>query len=286
MARIRCSGPARPTTSAPRTPPDAWDIAVVAQAAARKTGNVPAARYASIPAVWMSSMATSVSRGPTRSATCPSGVARTRPSPAATAIPRPTCAGGRARVRKIAQLVNQAPLPRLLTSMPRQRRRMCRVAMTLHATLNRALTLQPDRKRQRDDPRVPLLKELADPVRLRVIDRLGHRGPATVSELAAELRVPMPQLSNHLRRLRESGLVRVERTGRHAVYELADPGLQAMLPLLDRLTGRLAPPPERRGEVPARTCYAPLAGPLGVALYAALCARGALRERPDGMVDL
>src|SRR3954451_11831795 len=136
------------------------------------------------------------------------------------------------------------------------------------------------------DLRVALLRELADPVRLRVVDRLGHAGPATVSRLAAEFGVSLPQLSNHLRRLREAGLVRVERTGRRAVYELADPGLETLLPLLDRLTGRGAQAPERRDAAPSRTCYDHLAGPLGVALYAALRGRDALRERPDGMVDL
>jgi DNA-binding transcriptional ArsR family regulator len=136
------------------------------------------------------------------------------------------------------------------------------------------------------DPRVALLRELADPVRLRVADRLGHAGPATVSRLAAELGVSLPQLSNHLRRLREAGLVRVERTGRNAVYELADPGLEALLPLLDRLTGRVTPASEPRTAVASRTCYDHLAGPLGVALYAALRGRDAVRDRVDGMVDL
>jgi DNA-binding transcriptional ArsR family regulator len=136
------------------------------------------------------------------------------------------------------------------------------------------------------DPRVLLLRELADPVRLRVIDRLGHAGPTTVSRLAAELGVSLTQLSNHLRRLREARLVRVERSGRHAVYELADPSLEALLPLLDRLTGRVVPAPDRRDEVPSRTCYDHLAGPLGVALYSALRERDAVRDRPDGMVEL
>ena len=47
-----------------------------------------------------------------------------------------------------------------------------------------------------EDPRIALLKELVDPLRLRVVDRLGHAGPATVSRLGAELGVPLPQLSN------------------------------------------------------------------------------------------
>jgi DNA-binding transcriptional ArsR family regulator len=138
------------------------------------------------------------------------------------------------------------------------------------------------------DPRVALLKELADPLRLRVVDRLGHGGPAAPSELAAGLGVSLPQLSNHLRRLRDAGLVRVERNGRHAVYELADEGLHTLLPLLDRLTGRItpAPPPPDSPFAAARTCYDHLAGGLGVALYGALRDRDALRDRPDGTVEL
>ena len=139
------------------------------------------------------------------------------------------------------------------------------------------------------DPRVALLKELSDPLRLSVVDRLGHRGPATVSELASELEVSLPQLSNHLKRLRAAELVRVTRTGRHAVYELSDPGLEVLLPLLDRITGRLAPPPPEAPTTDfrrAHTCYDHLAGRLGVALYRALLDRGAVRALPDGTVEL
>jgi DNA-binding transcriptional ArsR family regulator len=139
------------------------------------------------------------------------------------------------------------------------------------------------------DPRVALLRELADPLRLGVVDRLGHGGPATVSELADGLGVALPKLSNHLRRLREAGLVTVERTGRHAVYALADPGVEALLPVLDRLTHRAAPPSAAPAATPfarARTCYDHLAGALGVSVYAALRARDAVRDRPDGTVEV
>ena len=133
------------------------------------------------------------------------------------------------------------------------------------------------------DPRVALLKELAHPLRLRVIDHLGHLGPAPVSALAAALGAPMPELSNHLRRLREAGLVRVRRDGRQAVYELGDTGAELLLPLLDRLVAPAAPQPT---EAPSRTCYDHLAGPLGVALYRDLCERDALRPARDGTVAL
>ncbi len=135
------------------------------------------------------------------------------------------------------------------------------------------------------DARVALLKELADPVRLRVVDRLGHGGPATVSELAAALDASMPLLSNHLRRLREAGLVTVSRSGRSVIYAIADEGLFALLPLLDRLTGVVTKAPAQADAADGRTCYSHLAGRLGVALYRALLERGALRDRPDGMVE-
>src|SRR3954454_17581731 len=143
-------------------------------------------------------------------------------------MPTPTCPGvsPTERVRNSAQLVYQAPLPTADASVPTAILR--RGTMTVHGTLNPAMTIHDHMKRQgTDDPRVALLKELADPLRLRVVDRLGHAGPANPSRLAAELDVPLPQLSNHLKRLREAGLVTVERRGRQAVYALADPGLEA-----------------------------------------------------------
>jgi DNA-binding transcriptional ArsR family regulator len=139
------------------------------------------------------------------------------------------------------------------------------------------------------DPRIALLRELSDPLRLRVIDRLGHAGPASVSRLAAELDVPLPQLSNHLRRLRDAGLVSVRRSGRHSIYELADPGLEQLMPLLDSITGRVlgqTTPDGPTRRVPSRTCYEHLGGEIGVAIYEALRARDALRARPDGIVEL
>jgi hypothetical protein len=90
----------------------------------------------------------------------------------------------------------------------------------------------------------------------------------------------------NLRRLREAGLVAVQRSGRQAVYELADPGLELLLPLLDRITGRVTEPAADADEVPSRTCYDHLAGRVGVGLYRSLRERDAVRERPDGLVDL
>jgi hypothetical protein len=90
-----------------------------------------------------------------------------------------------------------------------------------------------------------------------------------------------------LRKLREAGLVSVERNGRQAIYDLADPGVEVLLPLLDRVTGRTAPPPPERPDfADCRTCYRHLAGRLGTVLYDALVERGALAPQVDGTIEL
>jgi DNA-binding transcriptional ArsR family regulator len=134
------------------------------------------------------------------------------------------------------------------------------------------------------DAHVALLKALAHPLRLRVVNRLAHRGPAPVSRLAAELGASLPELSTGLRVLREAGVVAVERSGRQAVYSLAE-GVDRLLPLLDRIAGARPAPVAARGG-PSRTCYDHLAGPLGVSLYRALVARGWVVPADDGTVSV
>lgn len=63
---------------------------------------------------------------------------------------------------------------------------------------------------------------LGDPTRRRVFELLG-RGPRAVGELAAELPVSRPAVSQHLRVLKDAGLVTERRKGTRRVYEI-DPG--------------------------------------------------------------
>jgi DNA-binding transcriptional ArsR family regulator len=126
------------------------------------------------------------------------------------------------------------------------------------------------------DPRVQLMAELADPTRFAVLERL-ERGPATASELAEGLEVSATQLANHLRRLRDAGLVTVVHHGRLAIYELGEPGLREIFSMLNGLRGT---PPQPGREVPiASTCYDHLAGQLGVALMDHLIETDAITAR-------
>jgi DNA-binding transcriptional ArsR family regulator len=54
---------------------------------------------------------------------------------------------------------------------------------------------------------------LSDPARRNMLSRLS-RGPASVSELAAPLRMSLPAVLQHLKALEESGLVSTEKKGR------------------------------------------------------------------------
>ena len=64
-----------------------------------------------------------------------------------------------------------------------------------------------------------IAKALSDPIRLQLVDVLRlHAGKVCVCELQPLFEVSQPTLSHHLRRLREAGLIDVERRGLWAYY--------------------------------------------------------------------
>jgi DNA-binding transcriptional ArsR family regulator len=65
-----------------------------------------------------------------------------------------------------------------------------------------------------------VLAALADPTRRAAVQRLAH-GPATANQLAALAPISRPAVSQHLRVLREAGLIRGTQSGRHVFYELS-----------------------------------------------------------------
>jgi ArsR family transcriptional regulator len=66
-----------------------------------------------------------------------------------------------------------------------------------------------------------LLRALAAPVRIAIVLRL-RRSPCCVHELVGALGVAQPLVSQHLRVLKEAGVVRGDRHGREVVYRLVD----------------------------------------------------------------
>lgn len=117
---------------------------------------------------------------------------------------------------------------------------------------------------------------LSDPVRLSVMQVLMG-GVATVSELVSATGATQSNVSNHLKVLREQGLVRSERRGRQSIYEIPDASVAQLVESLTAVAG--GPEAPIFGTDPmaeARTCYDHLAGRLGVGLYGALVDADAL----------
>jgi DNA-binding transcriptional ArsR family regulator len=77
---------------------------------------------------------------------------------------------------------------------------------------------------------------LGDPTRRGIFARLAER-PHSVTDLATDLPVSRPAVSQHLRVLKEAGLVRVQPVGRHHIYRAHPQGLAQLRSELDAFWG-------------------------------------------------
>ena len=82
-----------------------------------------------------------------------------------------------------------------------------------------------------------VLDALGDATRRAVFERV-LRGPAPVGAIAAGLPVSRPAVSQHLRVLKEAGLVVDRRVGARRLYQLNPDGLGALRSYLDRFWNR------------------------------------------------
>jgi DNA-binding transcriptional ArsR family regulator len=80
------------------------------------------------------------------------------------------------------------------------------------------------------------LTALADPTRRTIFERVGA-APGAVVEIAAGLPVSRPAVSQHLKVLKEAGLVIDTPEGTRRVYRLDPRGLGALRDWLDRFWG-------------------------------------------------
>lgn len=123
---------------------------------------------------------------------------------------------------------------------------------------------------------------IGDPARANMLTALMDGRALTVSELAAAANVALPTASGHLTKLDAAGLLKAEKQGRHRYYRLsgADVGevLEGLMGLAER-TGatRMRTGPKDAALRQARLCYDHLAGERGVAMLAAMQARGFIK---------
>jgi DNA-binding transcriptional ArsR family regulator len=74
---------------------------------------------------------------------------------------------------------------------------------------------------------------LGDPTRRAIFERVATR-PQAVGELARDLPVSRPAVSQHLKVLKDAGLVLDRRAGNRRIYHLNPEGLAALRDQLDR----------------------------------------------------
>ena len=81
------------------------------------------------------------------------------------------------------------------------------------------------------------LLALGDPTRLAILERLVDR-PHAVVELASEFPISRPAVSQHLRVLKDAGLVTDEAVGNRRIYRADPAALGALRDQLDRFWAR------------------------------------------------
>jgi DNA-binding transcriptional ArsR family regulator len=81
------------------------------------------------------------------------------------------------------------------------------------------------------------LTALGDPTRRAIFECLA-RGPKAVGQLASELPVSRPAVSQHLRVLKEAGLVADRAAGTCRIYQIQPQGVRAIHAYLDQMWGQ------------------------------------------------
>jgi DNA-binding transcriptional ArsR family regulator len=81
------------------------------------------------------------------------------------------------------------------------------------------------------------LAALADPTRRAIFERIADR-PRAVGELAQELPVSRPAVSQHLKVLKDAGLVAGQRAGNRRIYQLDPAGVGALRAYLEQFWSR------------------------------------------------
>jgi DNA-binding transcriptional ArsR family regulator len=96
-----------------------------------------------------------------------------------------------------------------------------------------------------------VLEALADPTRREVFERL-RSGPLAVVEIARDLPVSRPAVSQHLRVLKEAGLVSDRAEGNRRVYRVETPALAELRRYLEGFWDEALEAYRRAAEAPGR----------------------------------
>jgi DNA-binding transcriptional ArsR family regulator len=103
----------------------------------------------------------------------------------------------------------------------------------------------------------PVFAALGDETRLALLDRLGTRGPQSITRLTAGSAVTRQAITKHLQVLAEAGLVHDTRRGRERIWTLDTDRLDEARHYLDQIAHQWDEALERPGDSP-RLARSPL----------------------------
>src|SRR5690606_11136310 len=115
-------------------------------------------------------------------------------------------------------------------------------------------------------------QQLAHPLRLQLLAHVANAGPCPFSELAGVVDATPAQVSNHLKGLRDAGLLVTQREGRQSLYRVENAYGAELLANLSAIVdpGEPVTGAARRPHSEARRCFDHIGGRLGVELLSAL----------------
>jgi DNA-binding transcriptional ArsR family regulator len=121
-------------------------------------------------------------------------------------------------------------------------------------------------------------QQLGHPLRIRLLSHVANAGPCPFSELVEAVDGTTAQVSNHLKSLRDAGLLTTQRQGRQSLYRVPNAHVAELLANIaaavdpDGPTFTMSNHPHSE----ARRCYDHIGGRLGVEILRAL-------HRSDGL---
>ena len=131
---------------------------------------------------------------------------------------------------------------------------------------------------------------IGDPARSRILLALMAGRALTATELSLEADVSPSTTSVHLAKLRDGGLIRLHKQGRHRYFHIADELVAELIETLCGVASRhgkagrtVITGPKDPAMRKARVCYDHLAGEMGVRLFDSLIQRKCLMLSDDGL---
>lgn len=79
-----------------------------------------------------------------------------------------------------------------------------------------------------------VLRVLAHPQRLKIVELLESSGPASVSQIQIAIKMPQAVTSQHLGQMKRVGLLNSSRRGKEVLYQIADPRALTILDCIRR----------------------------------------------------